>query len=422
MLTPFRPAVFACPMRQRHGEKPKRAWPPPYPAWPELADPSTFYTLPTLCSHPDISMALCWPKESYWDSDEKLSLSEHLHLLIPDLAEEIIQGITEKNIQSLEEMDTIDVFKLFQSFSRGIAETMGMEGSLDPEWDAFAYLHEFGHYESFIIGRATTEKVSSLASAILDLLRPANVAQCGNFWTEFRTRNRALVDFLEKGLVFEEIRASLHALTFLDPDITASIKTDLRELMAEDGILGFFDKLTDATNEDWHAAMWLSLVAENTPADPIESLYFLCSGGADVSSETQLSAIQLQKTFNRVRKDKAGWDVTFADPKDSTLAIEYTPPNKDEVGTTDHRSLADVKELVFLESLRQQLANPFGLGLVCPFQQRRRTCCGFGHYLRAIWEQVPPHYRYPKSVPDPETGKKLFFRKPPKACLNYGLG
>ena len=59
MPVPFRPAVFACPMRYLHGEKPKKVWPPPYPAWPEIADPSTLYTLPTVASHPAI-LHSCW--------------------------------------------------------------------------------------------------------------------------------------------------------------------------------------------------------------------------------------------------------------------------------------------------------------------------------------------------------------------------
>src|ERR687893_1637850 len=89
MPVPFQPAVFACPMRTVHGVKPKKVWPPPYPAWPELADPSTFYTLPTLASYPAI-VCHSWPRELLSDSVDNLTDRELIYLMFPDDAEEIL--------------------------------------------------------------------------------------------------------------------------------------------------------------------------------------------------------------------------------------------------------------------------------------------------------------------------------------------
>jgi hypothetical protein len=117
---------------------------------------------------------------------------------------------------------------------------------------------------------------------------------------------------------------------------------------------------------------------------------------------------------------RSGWVLECRGLVDGRLHIEYYPPDKCEIGIKDHLSLFEVMELVFLESLRQQLVQ--WSGLVCPFQQGKRTCCGFGTYLRTIWEHLPPEYRYPKSnFIHPETGEKLFFKTPPNACLNYGF-
>src|SRR5918992_5706633 len=89
MLPPFRPAVFACPMRHVHGEKPKKVWPPPYPAWPEITDPSTFYTLPTVASHPAIECE-CWPREISLDPIDNFTNRELFCLMFPDEAEAIL--------------------------------------------------------------------------------------------------------------------------------------------------------------------------------------------------------------------------------------------------------------------------------------------------------------------------------------------
>jgi Fe-S oxidoreductase len=103
--------------------------------------------------------------------------------------------------------------------------------------------------------------------------------------------------------------------------------------------------------------------------------------------------------------------------------MTFNPPNENEVSNVNHHlSLSEVREMVFLESLRQQLAQFSGVSLVCPFQQRGRTCCGFGHYMRAIWEQVRPEHRSVKAVLHPKTGKEIIVRPPRTACLHYGLG
>jgi hypothetical protein len=122
MPVPFRPAVFACP--SRISKKPERVWTPPYPAWPELTNPSTFYTLPALGLYNGISMALYWPPQCYWNSKDRL-YSEHVF--------ENIDAI--KNIH-----ETIGLLK----FSRFMANGIGAlrTKSVDHHWDVFAYFHD----------------------------------------------------------------------------------------------------------------------------------------------------------------------------------------------------------------------------------------------------------------------------------------
>jgi hypothetical protein len=112
MPVPFRPAVFACPMRYIHNEKPKKVWPPPYPAWPEIADPSTFYTLPTVSSHPAITQCEWHPK--WWDADLAKYFAgrtdrELIYVMFPDDAEEILAKLppTTENIYEMT-LDLLD--------------------------------------------------------------------------------------------------------------------------------------------------------------------------------------------------------------------------------------------------------------------------------------------------------------------------
>jgi hypothetical protein len=416
MLPPFRPAVVACPKRYMHDEKPKSVWPPPYPAWPEIAEPSTFYSLPALSMYYGISQAVYWPSADY---------CAHKRICVPKSELEII------------------TLKSHQSLSREIARAMAMEGSSHPEWDAFAFFHEMGHCQSFSMGRKIIHWVSGIAYDLLTHLRPANVAQCDNFWTEFRTRNGRLVNGLEKGLVFEEIRANMFAFALLDSQIMDSIEEDVRECMAEEGNLSLFDEIATAANRFWLEAWMTTLSCEvYSPIDPISGLRRLpdemaidrrnwvkewATGFLTRISETRRSNHRMARqpkyrSFNGLIQREFGWQIQLTASMGKMLQIKYYPPDEDEVDTINLLSLSDIREVVFLESLRQQLAQFSGVSLVCPFQQRGRTCCGFGHYLRAVWEKALPEYRSAKSILHPKTGKELAVRPPRKACLNYGLG
>jgi hypothetical protein len=429
MLTPFRPAVFACPMRYMHGEKPKSGAPPPDPAWPELADPSTFYTLPTLCSLPNIAEAMYHSLDSHWGWDEDAALGEQIREMLPEIEaylpqlQEMLPDL-EGEIQHLAKMAdvspnydllfyamTLASYKDIRIFSRGVARSLRVRGSDDPDWDTFAFFHDIGHYTSLRIGRATTEKVTSLASALFNLLKPASVAQCTNFWDEFQENNDALLGYLDKALVLEELRANVFAFSQLDSNIRSSIEPDLRKGMERTGTISLFDGLIAL--KEVRQAVGLTILAEvSDPEDPIRGISAL------------MRLTNWLEEFNwRISDEhmKSGYHLEFDGSMNGGIQITTKMSIGDRA--VEYWSLpADIQEAIFLESLRQQLAQLFGLSLVCPFQQRRRTCCGFGHYLRAVWEQVPLEYRYAKSVIHPKTGKKLFVRAPRKACLNYGLG
>jgi hypothetical protein len=422
MPVPFRPAVFACPMRYVHGEKPKKVWPPPYPAWPEIADPSTLYTLPTVTSHPAIMVCSWWPRWVSVGFPDHLTDREIIYVMYPDDAEEILAKLppTTEDIyrEALALLDS-------QTQSRGTIRLFTAMGIADPEWSEFAWHHEIGHANSFRTPRPTIMEVNRKASEIFDLFKKLTLTECENFWDEFRKGNDTLVTYLDKVRILEELRANLYAFSKLDPMIRANIEPDLRKVMAEEDAISLFgrpilrtdlfDMLADITYEDWECAYDLSLLAEYSAADPLKRLHFLSKRGLH-----DYSAMMLAVSYSRMKK--TGWDIKLAEPMNRTPEIRFNPPREYAVSAVHQESLIDVAEMVFLESLRRQLAQFDGVSLVCPFQQSGHTCCGFRHYLRAVWERVPAEYKSVKAVLHPITGKEIVVRPPRKACLNYGLG
>jgi hypothetical protein len=178
MPVPFRPAVFACTMRYMHGAKPKSVWPSPYPAWPELADPSRFYTLPTLASHPAITDCSCRPRWcdqwwAHWDSADCYTDRDLIYVMFPNYAEEILARLPNTTqdiftmVLDLLETESISV----QCFSSGLARYLAAMGSADPEWNTFAYFHEIGHCISLETTRPTIREVNRIASGSSDSLK-----------------------------------------------------------------------------------------------------------------------------------------------------------------------------------------------------------------------------------------------------------
>jgi hypothetical protein len=234
MPVPFRPAVFACPMRYVHGEKPKKVWPPPYPAWPEIADPSTFYTLPTVASHPAITKCSWSPRWLLAGLGHLYTHREIIYVMFPDYAEEILAKLP----PATEDIDDIYNMALdlldSQTLSSGTVRLLAAIGIADPEWSEFAIEHERGHYFSFRTTRPTIVEVNRIASEIFELFKKLTLKECENFWDEFEEGNNTLVRYLDKALKLEELRANLYAFSALDPIIRASIEPDLRKVMAEE--------------------------------------------------------------------------------------------------------------------------------------------------------------------------------------------
>jgi hypothetical protein len=416
-------------MRYLHGEKPKSVWPPPYPAWPEIADPSTLYILPTVASHPAIRGCL-W-KSKWWyygnsaDSAKSFTDRELIYVMFPDDAEELLAKLppTTEDIYPM-------VLRLLdqQTITRGYVRLFAAMGIADPEWSEFANEHEMGHFLSFLTTRPTIVELNRIASGIFALFKKLTLTACENFWDEFQKYNDTLVNYLDQALILEELRANLHAYYTLDPIIKANIEPNLRKKMTEDAI-SLLDTLADVTNEDWNTAYWLSIMAEFSPKDPIKRLHFLCK--REVTDYWKKKLKVATKQWH-----EPGWEVQLVEHMYEMPEIFFTPINEDAGSAVHPLNLSDVRELVFLESLRQQLAQFFGVSLVCPFQYwavadhrgyhhfqtRGRTCCGFGHYMRAIWEKTLPEYRSAKAILHPKTDKEIVVRPPRKACLHYGLG
>jgi hypothetical protein len=264
MVARSRPAVFACPMRNRNGAEPKKiSSSPHYSAWPEIAKPSNFYTLATLCSFPAIQVAMYSPMKTYLDVEFYMPEPEEILL--------------EKDYQGWHTEPYYGIGKCCSSFnycspsdSNSFAQHLFLEGNDDPEWTTLGLIHDVGHLQSFRTERLTIMKLNSLASCIFNLLKPAGVAQCTNFWEEFQVRNEALLGYLDKTLILEELRANVFAFLNLDSRIWSYIETDLRERMRMTGILSFFD---DLTAQDVHDPFWLTIFAEVfDPEDPIRGV------------------------------------------------------------------------------------------------------------------------------------------------------
>ena len=156
MFTPLRPAVFPCAGRRRYGKEPDRSLTsPPYPAWPEVAVPSTFYTFPTLCSSPTITMALYCPWDSYWGWEEPVTLRNYLLMTseheahLPQIVDILsANSSVTSSVQAFWKVSAqlLSGQKVLQTQIREIIQRTRAKGSGYPEWDAFAYLHDLGHY------------------------------------------------------------------------------------------------------------------------------------------------------------------------------------------------------------------------------------------------------------------------------------
>jgi hypothetical protein len=391
------PAVFACPARIRNRAKLRIiSSSSHYPAWPEIADPSNFYTLPTLSSLPDIQIAMYLPYyvKSY---DLKAFIAE------PQSSKEVVYYD-----------DYLDEDLNIYTNSTPFFYNLGCSVD-DPTWTTFAFLHDVGHYQSFMYERPTITNFNNFASNIFALLKPTGITQCSNFLEEFHEHNDALTEFIKKSLILEEVRANLFAWESLDYGLWAAIDDEMRKILRKDGTLCLFRKL--ASLGDGYKAFWLTIKAEETNLDdPISGVNSL------MRKPNWLQSFKYEIDYHRY---EPAWLLSFYRSA-SKVSIEGS-----RSGITDELWYlpAHVKEAIFLESIRQQLAQ--WSGLVCPFQEPYRTfreryrkksaCCGFGHNLRYVWEHLPQQTRYPKSVISDKTGEKLFFNRPPSVCLNYGF-
>jgi hypothetical protein len=396
-------------MQHRNGKKSERASPPPYRAWPEIAHPLRLYMFPTLYSVSAITSALYWPSNSNWISYATIEEQEWAK----DLFNQNLPPGVERHSREYDQYHSQVLVK--EKREAGISQSQA-------EWEVFCYYHELGHVLSLTSDLRVITKGKALAAAIFDLLRPAGVAQCRNFWAEFEMRNKAFLDHLEKVLALEELRATFYAFIFIHPDIRTSVAPELRKVMVKEVSIRLFDKVAEITNRNWAAAWCLTIYAEFAcgEEDPAKWLDVKCSEPV-LRVDKNLESRAMLELF--LSDDRPGWSVDLGGSTVFEVDINFIPPDdQGKISRVYHKNSEEVKEAILLESLRQQLAQSFGLSLVCPFQHRDFPCCGYGHYLRAIWDQTSPVYRDAKSVIYPKTGKKLFVRAPHKACLNYGLG
>jgi hypothetical protein len=172
-----------------------------------------------------------------------------------------------------------------------------------------------------------------------------------------------------------------------------------------------FRELRSVTGDRYGLAGILTLLVEFlNPANPQNELEKLLGAlNAEEAhtwpEERWLSWLRSWSKFEKIAEFVLKGDKQkFLESIEPSATILGISPNETSIFCPDTMRIK-----VFLESMRQQLANPDLIPrLICPFKGRRRSCCGFGHHLRGIWTSTPTEYR-----------RRL---KPPSmVCLKYVL-
>jgi hypothetical protein len=433
-------AVLACPIPWEESSPRRRSR--RVSAWPEIREPQRFYSLPTLCSWEKIRQATYWPRPALESRVEEAQAA----------GAKTTAQLLSKLFAAPKVRDKVHIW--------GRPGRRRRKESLDEQRSSFSLAHERAHAKSFELSRWLAPEVLTLVNPIYELIGQASKVRAGAFWHEFRRLDAVLAAYVGALEFVEEVRANVFALAntkTLHPEVVREI----RRAMEAEGNLQLFDDLLAAAGDPYRA--WeLAFVAEGLKSvgSPKQALAWLLPkmirensaawpeakwtawredlGGTNPSSadEMMASAKGRDVSWEVDIVGTAGGTIVNCMGKAPGITGELLPMRRlfyssGRIRASLHRAASgDVEEddgrgedagiirwLLFVESIRQQLASVEGL--VCPFQCRDRSCCGFGSKLRSIWQRLPKEYTFPNHAVDAESRRRLSFRAPPNGCMDY---
>jgi hypothetical protein len=406
-------------------------------AWPEITDWLTYHTLSTIGAlyRPDFLPNL----------DEMALLGRMPPL--EDWLGPVIRGFpapeqfmsqvvsqVEQYMETVYEYYRLGIDFDKQALQRRLANAIGSLGELDASSksdhdmvtflltklastlssdDAYSFSHECGHIYSFKLIRPAITEFNATWSKIENLLQQAATGVYDSFWDKFNDLNSKLENCLSNLLALEELRANFFTVDGLPLEMQTPFIDRIYRKDSESGRnreREFFDRLLAVTGERPRTPSLLTMLAECLdPSNPVAQLELL-QNFLQMENARTWTEEQWTSWFEQwYRLDT--WE-TMMNANQNLIGKAYTAlPKAMLAGRVDGMVVASCTEAmrlpVFYESIRQQLYFRKRVRtLTCPFKGRRRSCCGFGHYLRNIWAAIPDEER-----------RRL--RPPAKVCLQY---
>jgi hypothetical protein len=393
----------------------------PFKAWPGIQERDRYYLLPTIGA----IYRLEWTSTTKIPEEEIIrafpQLEPYRSHLMPMVVEYYLSNFDKVfNTHNFQ----VAVGKVVFDLLIGDVPASDVWLSLDNSWlteavkassieDMFSMSHESAHKNSFEIIRPATTQFKATWSGIEDLLQQAASGSSNDFWDKFTDLNNKLGACLTNSLVLEELRANIFAIqTFIgtpnvQEEFIKKIYGEGRE-NARNNEGKIFHSLRSVTGGDIDFAWALTLLAEClNPDNPLSALaelqQVLEAESADSWSgerwRSWFNSWRWLDTWDNVAKMLVTVDLSRIIPN---ATLTDTPKGIIEISCPETMRLA-----LFYESMRQQLfyrerVRP----LICPFKERRRSCCGFGHKLRNIWAAIPKEKRHR-------------LKPPSRVCLQY---
>jgi hypothetical protein len=240
---------------------------------------------------------------------------------------------------------------------------------------------------SFQLIRPTIKVFKEKTTALFRLLlQQTDTDMQSDFWVKFNVLNKELLDHLSVSFAFEELRATILALDDIPSESQQLIINKVYPMKQDDPEAKIFHELSEITGGRWGFMFYLTIFAEClNPDTPLVELVRLQST-LNVEKAFTWSDEQWDDWLNSVWNEFED-ELEFEEPIPAFLIIGL-PNNKTAILYVD-KSIE-----LFLESMRQQLANPELIrSLICPFKGTRHSCCGFGNNLRGIWAGIPNEFR-----------------------------
>jgi hypothetical protein len=254
-------------------------------------------------------------------------------------------------------------------------------------FNVFSIFHEARHMRSFRLIRPIIKVFNEKTTALFSLLmQQIDTNIQSDFWVKFNVLNKELLDYLSVSFALEELRATILALNDMPSESQQLIITKVYPMKQDDPETKIFHELHGITGGHWSVMFYLTILAEFlSPDNPLEELVRL------------QSILNKEKPFKWTDEQWSDWLNSWNELKNGVEFEESFPaPDKLITGLSNNKTTmlyANNPIELFLESMRQQLANPELIrSLICPFKETCNSCCGFGNNLRGIWAGIPNEF------------------------------